>query len=347
MSSACVIEGCTRAGTACKECGKALPPAVRRGGRRREYCSAQCCKRARNRLRGCSSKIDAKCRTCGVSVPQPPGRGRCRRYCSGRCARRSKCQRRSVVCQCSKCGRPFSGYAGKMFCSPKCRYGVLLSDPFPCKECGSEFVRDRHSRRHCSQECSQRSRERCIAKNAMRSRLNAINLQCLCCCRYFRKKHSGRNVGKYCSRECAFEARRLKLPCASLTRRQGSPLYGQLAVWFHSWGTDDLEPKNIGHRRGGHKYRCQFYGCHYESFPVKSIFVRDNWTCQICRCALLKKFTRFANGVVAHNSPSLDHIIPLSLGPVSPGHCPSNVQAACWKCNVAKGNRHPDSFAPR
>jgi hypothetical protein len=294
---------------------------------------------------GCTREGRA-CKECGKALPTLVRRqGRPASFCGQRC--RSLHNSKSVVSLCRKCGVPFRGYAGKLFCSPRCRFVRLLSDPVPCKECGSEFVRDNHCRKHCSRECAQKSTDRRVAELAERTRLSAATLQCLCCGAAFRKKRTGRNAGKYCSRECAFEARRLKLPCASITRRREAPLYGQLAVWFYSWGTDDLEPKNIGCRRGGHKYRCLLYGCHYECFSSKSIFERDNWTCQICQCALLKKFTRFANGVVAHNSPSLDHIIPLSLGPVSPGHCPSNVQAACWKCNVAKGNRHPDSFAPR
>jgi len=61
------------------------------------------------------------------------------------------------------------------------------------------------------------------------------------------------------------------------------------------------------------------------------IFKRDKWTCQLCG----KKVKRDA--VAPHpRSPSLDHILPLSLGGT---HEPANVQLACFLCNSIKGDR--------
>lgn len=347
MPGLCVTGGCTKEGNFCKECRKLLPPPVRRGGRRREYCSPECRKKKKARDQGYDTKAGMACRNCGKPAPQSSGRGRCKRYCSDDCRRRKQSAAacaKSFICQ--NCQRQFVGPAGRMFCSPRCRYKTLISDPVACKSCGVAFVRKRHGQRHCSSECADQSRRDGAAKAAGLARLRAVTLQCLCCSSPFRKKSSGRSVGKYCSRECAFEARRLRLPCAALTRRCGVELYGQLAVWFHAWGeVDHLDPKNIGHRRGGHKYRCRLYGCHYEPFSTRSILARDNWTCQICRCSLLAEFTRLPDGKVAPNSPTLDHIVPLSSGPAGPGHRPSNAQAACWRCNAKKGSRTPDSFA--
>ena len=171
----------------------------------------------------------------------------------------------------------------------------------------------------------------------------AVQRQCLCCQKPFRKRGSGRNVGKYCSRECAFEARRLRLPCARLTKRRGTTLDAHLAIWFCSWGNDASDTLYIGESAGGHRKRCIKYGCHFESFAAWRIFERDGWRCQICECDLLPKWTNVGEAETPHpRSPTIDHIVPLSFGPSGPGHRPENVQAACWSCNSKKS----DSFDP-
>lgn len=83
--------------------------------------------------------------------------------------------------------------------------------------------------------------------------------------------------------------------------------------------------------------RCRKYGVPYTPISRKAVYDRDNWECQLCGKCLLRKYTRI-DGVVDPLSPTVDHIIPLSLGPgVSPGHVWGNVQAACWECNTRKG----------
>lgn len=342
MLEACISGGCTKEGKQCLECGATLPPPVRKGGRRRVFCSVECSRVKSRRNAGYLSKKNATCKNCGEPVPQTPGKGRVIRYCSNRC--RVVClEHRNVTC--TACGICFRGSPKRKFCSRRCRWKTQLSDPVPCAECGTMFVRTHHSSRYCSKACSKVALDRNTAANAMRARLRAVNRQCLCCLRPFRKRSTGRNAGKYCSRECGYEARRLRLPCARLTRRTGSSLDAQLAIWFHSWDVDSDEPKNIGHRRGGHKHRCRLYGCHYESFSSRSIFIRDNWTCQICGCELRRSRPAGSPWKLEPDSPTIDHIVPLSFGPAGPGHTPLNVQAACWSCNSKKGDTVPDSFA--
>ena len=59
------------------------------------------------------------------------------------------------------------------------------------------------------------------------------------------------------------------------------------------------------------------------------IFERDGGLCQICGKSM--------DGVWPEPlSPSLDHVIPLSLGGA---HAPENVQLAHLRCNVSKGAR--------
>jgi len=324
----------------CRKCGCYLPQKVGKPGRRRLYCDA--C----NPHKGTLLKCCAKCVECGDPVEQTPGRGRVLRYCSRHC-RNSASKRRDEnhSLNCDRCGKLFFGAIGTLFCSSRCRWPLRLSDPVQCAECGASFVRKVHSSRYCTEKCASAAKERNIRNNAERSRARAVTYNCLCCNKPFRKKTSGRTEGKYCTRECAFEARRLRLPCAAVTRRTGVSLEGQLAVWFHSWGSDADDPKNVGCRRGGHKHRCRRYGCHYESFSSRSILERDGWVCQWCGCKLQKMRDKSAPWKPTPDYPTIDHIVPLSFGPSSPGHRPSNVQACCWSCNIKKRNSHPDSFA--
>lgn len=61
------------------------------------------------------------------------------------------------------------------------------------------------------------------------------------------------------------------------------------------------------------------------------IYERDGWRCHICRRSVLR------DKAWPHpRSPSIDHLIPLTRGGA---HEPTNVKAACLRCNVSKGNR--------
>jgi 5-methylcytosine-specific restriction endonuclease McrA len=213
---------------------------------------------------------------------------------------------------------------------------------------------------------------------------------------------------KYCSRECAFEARRLKLPAA----RRPLEIAQQLARWFHEWG-DDAYPivsrcskcrtaivksragedpqrpcgecstpvrlcpgcgsgllrtrrwcqecatakkaeakrkANRKARRNGTKAptlrkRCRKFGVTYTPIHRKKVFGRDKWRCQICGVKLLLEYTKIVGTTTPHpRCPTIDHIVPLSFGPSSPGHVWDNVQACCWQCNCERAAMPLDSF---
>jgi 5-methylcytosine-specific restriction endonuclease McrA len=98
---------------------------------------------------------------------------------------------------------------------------------------------------------------------------------------------------------------------------------------------------------GGDNYRqrCRRFKAPYTPIRKSSIYDRDNWACQICGVELLRKYLHTSTGVDPR-SPTIDHIVPLSLGPDGPGHVEFNVQAACFDCNSRKGASLLDSFAP-
>lgn len=323
----------------CQGCGTYLPQKTGKPGRRRIWCD-QCCP-----WRRVDPRAGLVCIECGGPTPRrkPGQRGRNLLYCSRRCSRKADSARQATRAPlvCDGCGTTFFGPEGKRYCSESCRWPVRLDTPVKCKECDGLFVRVRHGDKLCSSTCKIAAKQKAAAATVARNKKRGgPPNECLCCRKPFRKRSSGRNSGKYCSRECAFEARRMRLPCTQLGRRLGTPLSAQLAVWFHNWGNDADDTHEQGPRQGGHKARCRQYGCHYEPFPDWTIFDRDGWTCQICGVELLDKWTTIpGTNSPDPRSPEIDHIIPLSFGIASPGHRPSNVQASCRKCNGKKSNR--------
>lgn len=330
----------------CKGCGVELEP--RPPGRRgpdRIWCD-NCSTSRRPRIP--AEDRPSCCLVCGG--PFPPlspkvrGLGGVRKHCSDKCRREAEKARKSVrsTKKCCRCGVEFVGPSDRKFCSEECRWPSRLRRA-DCPECKKSFTPSHKSKKYCCAECGKKANKKRLRR---RNKTLAKVKTCLCCAKPFFKRNTGRNAGLYCSRECAFEARRLRMLSTTMTRRTGTPLSGQLAMWFHAWGNDIDEPLYRGHKKGGHKHRCIKYGCPYESFTNRSILARDGWRCQLCGVLLLKKYETVGGSERPHpRSPTIDHIVPLSFGPSSPGHVPSNVQACCWDCNSRKSNK-PDSFVP-
>lgn len=322
-------DGRAKDGKKCPVCDGEVPPSL--GYRPRIYCSEAC--RSHDKYRKMVAARNRSCPGCGVPMPaiRRPGRPPSP-WCSD-------CRLAASTKACARCGVAFAGRRGSKYCSSACRKKPSTTPrKVKCLECGVTFETDGAEKKFCGFLCSQAANSR-----RLRERNKAVAAppkSCLCCNKPFYKRSSGRNAGKYCSRECAFEARRLKLPCTQLGRRKGTPLSSHLAVWFHNWGNDLADPVEQGSRVGGHKARCRQYGCHYEPFPDWTIFERDGWECQVCGVALLPEWTNIPGTTTPDpRSPEIDHVIPLSLGADSPGHRPSNVQACCRKCNSKKGSR--------
>jgi len=138
-------------------------------------------------------------------------------------------------------------------------------------------------------------------------------------------------------------------------------LTNALADWMHDWERDRptlvscLACKaQIEQRRGttrrfcnnrcrskiegfSHRKRCKRFGVPFDCSVKKVlVFRRDRYVCQLCKRRCLKKFkVDAATGTPHQRSPTVDHIIAISLG--IKGHTWDNVQCCCWECNVAKG----------
>lgn len=93
-------------------------------------------------------------------------------------------------------------------------------------------------------------------------------------------------------------------------------------------------PGWLSRREYAIKLRCENWGVPYSKVSRAKVFNRDGWVCQLCGKSI-DRVVRFPKPL----SASLDHIVPLSHGPGTPGHVLDNCQAAHFGCNASKGNR--------
>jgi hypothetical protein len=239
-----------------------------------------------------------------------------------------------------------------------------------CLRCGSQL--NKNQIKYCGSECYNAAKKEGIQSWDRTGQLESIwhrggrwacapsrkpiqemrtNMQAFLCkvqrlCRAAAKKaepcrHCGNQCRPsrkgFCSPKC-FAVYREMLPCSrckSLTpsmwkRRQLCPACLDIA---------NREKKRQHKRLYGrnHRSRARHHGVQYQSVPVKQIYERDNYTCQIClkKClpkAMLSKQT----GKIHPMSPTIDHIVPMCRGG---DHVEANLQTACFRCNTAKGSK--------
>lgn len=86
-----------------------------------------------------------------------------------------------------------------------------------------------------------------------------------------------------------------------------------------------------------HRQRAKHHGVAYQPVPVKAVYERDGYRCQICkrRCLKSAMFSK-TDGRIHPQSPTIDHIVPMSRGG---NHEPCNLQTACFACNSSKAAR--------
>lgn len=148
--------------------------------------------------------------------------------------------KRIVTLNCDRCQEPFLAFAGafcgprKRYCSNKCRNGYVESAKRPhtqvCESCGITF--GGHKRRFCNETCrldarkslfqhrceqcrnefSSNARVQKFCSNACKAASRSLpepECNCRWCGGSFIKRHGGRRIGKFCSREHAFRNHRL------------------------------------------------------------------------------------------------------------------------------------------
>ncbi|MGX6605663.1 HNH endonuclease [Micromonosporaceae bacterium Da 78-11] len=85
-------------------------------------------------------------------------------------------------------------------------------------------------------------------------------------------------------------------------------------------------------QRANRARRVRLNGVESEPYNRMDIFIRDKWTCQLCKKKINKRYTGRQS-----LAPSIDHQIPLALGGADK---PSNVVTAHFGCNSAKRARY-------
>lgn len=293
---------------------------------------------------------------------------------------------------CAGCGQPSQG----RLCLA-CHNQVRAAKPILCA-CGKTRVFGATKCRCCY--------ERAVAEGTHRI--------CEVCGKGFRKKKSGNNAGRCCSRECGFEWMRIdgarrrvateerrgrehrrallrKCPIcrwsfeaarpaqrccsAKCERKRASRASAgacallvesrtehceECAKSFHPWVPTGSRrhvsrwcspeckrrhqqrlhaatEERAGRVLGTHVQRAIKHGVPYElGITTRRVCERDGWRCHICGEPTLRRMLGDRKSKRLPNLPVMDHVIPFPKGG---GHLWSNVRCACWRCNIAKGDR--------
>ncbi|AZF90344.1 MAG: HNH endonuclease [Phage 5P_3] len=245
--------------------------------------------------------------------------------------------------QCDQCGAQFepSNYRGdrQRFCSDKCRRkwqshhqtfvkGVVCT----CKNCGETFHPKRSDRvSFCSRECAFAYKSAHAEKKQIEQSESYFCVICgsqmlddrasVCCSDECRKERARRESRKYSERQKKTEP----VLCGECGK-PFIPEYGSKRRRFCSTECCIRASRRVarGNRRA--RQRAAFV----ESIDPMTVFIRDNWVCQICG-AVIDPDVRFPHIMCA----TVDHIIPLARGGT---HEYKNVQAAHFICNSIKSD---------
>jgi 5-methylcytosine-specific restriction endonuclease McrA len=106
-----------------------------------------------------------------------------------------------------------------------------------------------------------------------------------------------------------------------------------------AWEKANPDKNRASRRRASARYNfLKHSNGTYEPIKPEEIFERDHWRCKACRVETPKEL----QGTLEDNAPTLDHIIPVSLG--GP-HTRRNLRCLCRKCNCAKHAKYNGQLA--
>lgn len=219
-----------------------------------------------------------------------------------------------------------------------------------CVWCDGEIVGRTARAIYCSESCRE-SRKRANATQGMRreSAARKIGRECRVCGTDISHRRLGAvYCGRFCSermrglhalgpvfeRTCALEGCEVVFMGFQDRKKCCSEAHAG-ALWnreSRADGRQQNDPWSERRRAAYHRRRAIKKGATIgDPFTNVEIFERDRWTCQLCDVAV-------DAGRVWPDplSPSLDHIVPLSLGG---HHSRENTSLAHLRCNVRKGNR--------
>jgi hypothetical protein len=281
----------------------------------------------------CGDKDVKTCPVCGEGLPAP-ARGKNRKYCSSTC--RGKARARSYSCLC----------------------------------CGVEFNRKRYpsgavscQKKYCSRECAFEARRRKLpaAQRPLEIASKLANWFLSWHAEATRKITHTTKPCERCGAVSVFKVDAAERVCARCVSVRpcaacGAEVRRPFRFCQRCGPTNSAEKKREIRRRRRKKHghdctfrqRCKKYGAVYTNVSKKAVMGRDRWRCKICGVRLLMSYTLIMGTRTPHpRCPTIDHIIPLSLGKAGQGHVFDNCQAACWQCNCLRGATPLHSFVPQ
>ena len=212
-----------------------------------------------------------------------------------------------------------------------------------CAECGVAVQRKGNNGPHpkyCSQNCSANASyaRRKDAINARRRAENAAKPRhksaCIQCSGIFESKHA---APKFCSTTCNNQWRDAHndARCSEANCGRGVRAKGLCAMhWRRKARADGREvnsPWDERRKSNYQKRRALKMQLPADDIRPLDVYERDEWVCNICTDPVDRDLS-WPDPM----SPSLDHVLPLSLGG---HHTLENVALAHLSCNVRKGNR--------
>lgn len=191
-----------------------------------------------------------------------------------------------------------------------------------CVECGREIESSRYGpsrRMYCSSRCKKAAFNRANPR-AMTPRKRTANQRRRSALARLNRAALGVQAGlrRWTAGPCSICGRLFVSPQDSTTCSSVCATRRDKRRWRRKNGSDNT------------RKRAQRFGVEYQRIEPRSIYARDNWTCGLCH-EPIDRATVYPD----LGSPSIDHVVPMSLGGA---HVKSNVQASHLGCNIEKGN---------
>lgn len=358
----------------CQVCGKTAVAHASRGPVPK--CCVDCARKHKNELANLARNNRAALgheRTCRHCKKLWLAKSERAKFCSKECQYLASGGR--VLIKCVGCGDTFGhtkAQSGeRRYCSRECFASHAWTAERTCPECGNTFRRAPTSKdkaKYCGRPCYFAARKAGrqpwdrtaqnqsawhrggrwanppSRKPVEELRTNLISFLAKvkdAYARALRKAKACEVCGADCRRP---QARFCSLQCLSIAEREEPCCKCGKACRVKGVGRKGAcdecrrRSRNLARRKYGKHYRsrARYHGVKYVAFPVRDIFERDGYRCQICRKRVFEKARyRKGDGKIHPLSPTIDHIVPMCKGG---NHEPSNCQTACFQCNSRKGD---------
>ena len=278
-----------------------------------------------DRAKGKHRTFPAVCEHCGGDFfAQTATQRYCGASCGGAAERKAQLTL-TLTRECRACGDVYQTSDVRVVtCSTACRSwinnhpGVRRQFDQKCPTCHAIFRTSRMSQMYCSTRCvgaAGRRRNRSVAAPYV------LATNCLACGTAMppKKKTGSRFCGAYCRDRYRRAPDRFAERFGRTCERCGITIGDDARINKRFCTTSCQVSFNQEHRRARRR------GLPVERISRAEIFVRDEMVCHLC-------------GMAIENSPTLDHVIPISH-PLCPGHVWENVAAAHARCNISKRDR--------